>query len=55
VVDPPAGGVAGLEENETWMPLGNDEVLNVTGLLNEAMEVIVTVFRSEPPPPIDIT
>jgi len=36
------------------MPLGNDEVLNETGLLNEAMEVIVTVSRSEAPPPIVI-
>ena len=29
-------------------------MLKVTGLLNEAMEVIVTVFRAEPPPPIVI-
>jgi len=50
VIDPPADGVTGLEENETWMPLGRLEVLRVTGELNEPREVIVIVFCPELPP-----
>jgi hypothetical protein len=54
VVDPPVGGVAGFEENETWTPLGNADVLNVTGLLNDPTDAIVTVFIAELPPPMVI-
>jgi hypothetical protein len=54
VVDPPADGVTGFEENETWIPLGRDEVLKVTGELNDPIEVIVTVFGAKLPPPIVI-
>jgi hypothetical protein len=54
VVDPPAVGVIGFEENETWIPLGNDDVLKVTGELNEPIDVTVTVFGAELPPPIVI-
>jgi hypothetical protein len=53
-VDPPAGGVAGFEENETWIPLGKDEAVNDTGELKDPNDVIVTVFVAELPPPIVI-
>jgi hypothetical protein len=54
VTDPPAEGVTGLGENETWMPLGRADVLKVTGELNEPIEVMVTVFGPELPPAIVI-
>jgi len=49
VTDPPAGGVTGFEENETWIPLGNVEVVSVTGELNDEGDVIVTKLGAELP------
>ena len=54
VVAPSGGGVAGFEENEIWIPLGNAEVLNVMGFAYEPTDAIVTVFIAELPPPIVI-
>lgn len=51
VIDPPAGGVTGLDEKATCTPLGNEPVFKLTAELKEPIDVTVTVSVAELPAP----
>jgi len=49
VMVPPAGGVTGLDENDTCTPEGKEPGLRLTGELNDPRDVTVTVSSDELP------